>query len=362
MNRNSLANQGKKLKQWNALQRITAVFQGEIPDRVPSYELTINPGVIDRLNPGMSYYDFIEYHDYDAVGPNVTWDGLGLVKWLDEAKKVFIDRWGVVRRFTTDVIPVPLEGPIKSAKDLAGYVPPNPLEDPILVKVEELVGRFKNRRATFILGRDVWTGSYMIRGMENLLIDFLTDPAMVRDIVGMQVEYYKVLHRKVLAMGVDIIHLVDDYAYGSGPLMSPELFAEFLLPGLKTIVKDIKEHGGLCMKHTDGAIWKILDDIVSSGVDGVGPLEPEAGMDLREVKEKYPGLVVMGNVGCDNLGRASTAEIEEEVKQLIQKCAPGGRYILSSGNSIASSALPENFATMMRTLKLYGGYGEKGIT
>ncbi|MBP7494011.1 MAG: hypothetical protein KA771_00815 [Spirochaetales bacterium] len=348
------------MTEWNSKKRVEAVLKGEIPDRVPMYELTINPSVVDRLNPGMSYYDFIEYYDYDAVGPNVTWDGLGRVKWIDEEKQVFLDRWGVVRRFTTDVIPVPLEGPIKSARDLVQYTPPNPLEEPLLEKVEELVSRFKGRRATFILGRDGWTGSYMLRGMENLLIDMMEDPPLVRDIVEMQIEYYKVVHRKVLEMGIDIIHLVDDYAYSSGPLMSPDMFEEFLLPGLETIVQDIKGHGGFCMKHTDGRIWKILEGIVSTGIDGIGPLEPEAGMDLHEVKERFPSLTVMGNVSCDLLGRGTSGEVEDEVKRLLKNCMPGGRFILSSGNSIASSTLPENLLTMIETAKTYGVYERGG--
>lgn len=340
----------------NSLERIKKVLAGEIPDRVPFYELTINPRVIDAMIPGMSYYDFIDYWDYDAVGPNVTWDGLGRVKWLDEAKQVFLDRWGVVRQFTSDVIPVPIEGPIKSPSDLIHYVPPNPLEEPLLERLEELVSRFKGKRATFILGRDVWTGSYMLRNMENLLVDLLTEPKMVHDIVRMQVEYYKVVHQRAIEIGVDIIHLGDDYAYHSGPLMSPELFEEFLAPGLKEVVQHVKNCGGYCMKHTDGNIKKIIQLIVDSGIDGLGPLEPEASMVLADVKAQFPQLTVMGNVSCDLLARGSEADIENNVRELIDAAASGGHYIMSSGNSIAASALPGNVRAMIETTKKYGRY------
>jgi len=344
------------MQRMSSLERIERVLRGGLPDRVPIYELTINPGVIDRIMPGMSYYEFIDYADYDAVGPNATWDGLGRVKWLDEAMRVFIDRWGVVRRFTTDVIPVPIEGPIRSAADLARYKPPKPEEEPLLEKAEELVARFKGRRATFILGRDVWTGCYMLRGMENLLMDMILDPPLVRDLVRMQIEYYKVVHRKALDIGVDIIHLVDDYAYGLGPLMSPELFEEFLYPGLKETVEEIKAGGGWCMKHTDGDIRKIIGLIAASGIDGLGPLEPEGHMVLADVKKDFPALTVMGNVSCDLLGRGSQAEIERSVAELLDVTAPGGRYIMSSGNSIAASAQPENLTAMLRVTRALGGY------
>lgn len=341
----------------NSLERMKKVLDGELPDRVPMYELTINPAVIDRLVPGMGYYDFIDCMDYDAVGPNLTWDALGRVRWLDESKRVFVDRWGVVRQFAADVIPVPIEAPIKSAADLVRYVPPDPEEEPLLERLGELVSRFKGRRATFILGRDVWTGSYMVRGMENLLVDMMTEPGMVRDIVRMQVDYYKTVHRRAIEMGVDIIHLVDDYAYHSGPLMSPELFDEFLAPGLKEVVADVKEAGAYCMKHTDGDIRKILPSIAASGIDGLGPLEPEAFMVLAEVKKDHPRLTVMGNVSCDLLARGTESDVEKSVKELIDATAPGGRYVMSSGNSIPFSTRPENLRTMIETTKEYGRYG-----
>jgi uroporphyrinogen decarboxylase len=340
----------------DSLERLKKIFAGELPDRVPIYELTINPKVIDALNPGMSYYDFIDYWDYDAAGPNMTWDSLGRIKWLDESKRVFIDRWGVTRQFLNDLLPVPIEAPIQSPTDLVHYNPPNPEEEPLLEKLGELVSRFKGRKATFILGRDVWTGSYMVRGMENLLIDMLTEPEMVRDIVRMQIDYYKVVHKKAIEMGIDIIHLVDDYAYHSGPLMSPDLFEEFLAPGFKEIVMDIKVHGAYCMKHTDGDIHKILPFIVEAGIDGLGPLEIGASMVLSEVKKIYPHITVMGNVSCDLLSVGTEYDIEKNVRDLINTTAAGGHYILSSDNSIPYSTCPGNLKTMIDTARKYGAY------
>ena len=342
----------------NSLERIKTVLDGGIPDRVPYYELTINPKVIDSINPGMNYFDFVDYWDIDAVGPNMTWDALGRVKWIDESKQIFIDRWGVTRRFLNDVLPVPIDWPIKEPADLVHYKPPKPEEEPLLEKIEQLVARFKGKRATFIMGRDVWTGSYNIRGMENLLIDMLTEPQVVRDIVKIQTDYYKVVHRKAIAMGIDIIHLTDDYAYHSGPLMSPHLYEEILAPSFKEVVAEIKAQGVYCMKHTDGNIHKILPAIVNAGIDGLGPLEPEASMVLADIKKMYPHLTVMGNVSCDLLGQGTESDIEKTVKSLIDTTASGGHYIISSGNSIAYSARPANVKTLINVTKEYGLYSK----
>lgn len=346
----------QEVNNMNSWERIKTVLDGGVPDRVPFYELTINPKVIEGLNPGMSYYDFIDYWDFDAVGPNMTWDALGRVKWIDESKNIFVDRWGVTRRFLNDLLPIPIDWPIKEPKDFARYKPPNPDEEPLLEKIEGLVSRFKGKRATFILGRDGWTGSYMIRGMENLLVDMLTEPQLVHDIVRTQIDYYKTVHRKAIAMGIDIIHLVDDYAYHSGPLMSPGLFEEFIAPALGEAVSDIKANGAYCMKHTDGNIHKILPSIVNAGIDGLGPLEPEAYMVLADIKKMHPNLTVMGNVSVDLLGVGNESDIEKAVKSLIDSTAAGGHYIMSSGNSIPFSTLPGNLKTMITATKEYGVY------
>ena len=340
----------------NSWERIKKVLDGEIPDRVPFYELTINPKVIEGINPGMNYFDFVDYWDIDAVGPNMIWDTLGRVKWIDESKKIFIDRWGITRQFLNDLLPVPVDWPIKTAADFVHYKPPNPEEEPVFETVEEIVSRFKGKRAIFILGRDGWGGSYMVRGMENLLVDMLTEPQLAKDIVKMQVDYYKAAHRKAIALGVDIIHLVDDYAYHSGPLMSPNLFEEFLAPGLREVVADIKAQGTYCMKHTDGNIHKILPAIVNAGIDGLGPLEPEASMILSDVKKMYPHLTVMGNVSVDLLGVGKESDIENAVKSLIDSTAAGGHYIMASGNSIPFSTRPANLKTMINVTKEYGVY------
>ena len=337
--------------------RIVAALERREADRVPLFELTINPKVIEQISPGKSYYDFIEDMGYDAVGPNITWDAMGLERWLDRDKKIFLDRWGITRQYTAELIPVPLEGAIRSKKDLLNYTPPDPAEEPLLKLLPELLQRFQGEKATFILGRDAWTGSYMLRGMTNFLMDFATDPGMVTDIIRIQVEYYKEVHRLAIEQGIDIIALVDDYAYKSGPFVSPTQFKRFIYPAFCEIVEDIKSHGAYCTKHTDGNIWKIIDLLVDSGIDALGPLEPEAEMDLARVKAQYGDkIAVIGNVGCDLLGRGTPEDIRREVKKLLRSVSPGGGHILSSGNSIASSTQPENLLAMIQTCKEYGMY------
>jgi uroporphyrinogen decarboxylase len=127
--------------------------------------------------------------------------------------------------------------------------------------------------------------------------------------------------RRAIRAGVDIVTLGDDYTHNLAPMMSPAHFREFIYPRLKKAVDAIHEEGALCIKHSYGNLWSILDMIVDTGVEAINPLEPVAGMDIERVKAAY-----------------------------------GGGFILSSSNSIHSSVKPENYLAMVRTGQRYGSY------
>ena len=102
--------------------------------------------------------------------------------------------------------------------------------------------------------------------------------------------------------GADIVVLLDDYADNNGPLMSPELFNEIVLPYLTNTVRAVKDAGGYVIKHTDGNLWPILESLIDTGIDAIHPIEPTAGMDIGEVKQRYGDRVcIMGNIDCGEL-------------------------------------------------------------
>jgi uroporphyrinogen decarboxylase len=107
------------------------------------------------------------------------------------------------------------------------------------------------------------------------------------------------------------------------------------------------------IKHTDGNLWSILDMIIDSGIDCLDPIDPQAGMDLAEVKAKYGARVALkGNVDCAELMSFGTPEeVIESTKEVLRIGMPGGGFILSSSNSIHSTVKPENYAAMLQTWK-----------
>lgn len=341
-----------------SFERVMDVLRGNIPDRVPFMELTIDQKVIDSIKNGMTYEDFIEYVDMDVVSCLTMTYQPEDIQWVDKQKGIWRDKWGALQVVTTEVISVLAKPPIiQDETDLINYVPPDPSRDPVLRYAKKLVEQFKYKKAIAVVGEAIFAPSQYLRGgLENILIDYVLRPSLALKIAEIAKSYHVELYRKLIDEGVDIIVLGDDYAGKTGPFMSPEMFAKFILPGLKTVVREVKNKGAFCIKHTDGNIWRIMDMLISTGIDMLGPLEP-AYMQLDEVLKYSKWKVgVVGNVDVDLLSRGSVKEVVEVTKNLLKRVSIHGRHIISSGNSISSSVKAENFLAMINTVKIYGKY------
>jgi uroporphyrinogen decarboxylase len=98
--------------------------------------------------------------------------------------------------------------------------------------------------------------------------------------------------------------------------------------------------------------------IIDSGIDCLDPIDPQAGMDLGEVKAKYGQRVALkGNVDCaELLTHGTPEEVARASKDTLRIGMPGGGYIFSSSNSIHSGVKPENYAAMLQTWREYRQY------
>ncbi|MBI3990931.1 MAG: hypothetical protein HY350_02160 [Candidatus Omnitrophica bacterium] len=346
------------MKTMSSPERVFAVLKGAIPDRVPIVEMLVDPKVIHALYPNLSYYDFIEQSGYyDAVSSLAGIVSTG-IDWVDQSRKVFRDKWGAIQQFTEESIPFAIPpARIQCESDFFAYTPPDPGDPCIISAVQDMVGRFKGKKALILVGEDVFAPSQYLRGgLENLLVDYKLNPSFAKKIMKMVEEYQVELYRRVIKEGIEIIILGDDYAGKNGTFMSPSDFEHFILPGLHTVVREIKNAGGYCIKHTDGNIWNILDMIVETGVDALGPLQATAGMNLALIKKRYSNVCVMGSMDVDLLIRGSTDEVRKATMVCLAEVSPGGRHILSSANTITSATQPENLKIMIETAHRWGGY------
>ncbi len=342
-------------------ERAVTALELRQPDMVPIFELMIDSRVIKGICPDCTYEDFAEKYDLDIVltgTPSLNYR----IQMLDEKTKTFKTEWGEIRRDTGQTVSFPVEGPIKSESDLENYTPPDPHDPYRFIYLRKLLERFKGVKMVGMHMHDAFSYPTYLRGMDNLLMDIIINPDLVRKLVKIAVDHSKELIKEAVKLGADLIVFGDDYGGNDGPLMSPEHFKEFFLPGIKEVVETAKNEGAYVIKHTDGNINSILEMIINTGIDGIHPLDPEAGMNIKNVKEKFGDRVcVIGNIDTGKiLSESSPQEVEDAVRQTILEVAPGGGYIMASANSIHAKVKPENYLTMLKTARKYGNYAHLG--
>jgi uroporphyrinogen decarboxylase len=334
-------------------ERVLCVLQRGQPDRVPHFEWLVDRRVREALCPGAKdHNDFAVQIGQDAViaDPIFKKERVSTNRWLSE--------WGYVSQDTAEEHGIEVESPIKTLADFERFTPPNPHESWRFTAVEEAVRDYGGKKAVIVHLNDVFSLPRYLMGMQDLLMAIVAEPELVKALVEMSVNINLELAKEVAVRGAKIIYTGDDYAYNKGPLMSPKHFREFLYPGLCRVMQGYKELGLYVIKHTDGNLWRILDMIIDSGIDCLDPIDPQAGMDLGEVKAKYGDRVALkGNVDCAQLMTFGTPdEVVEATKEALRKGMPGGGFILSSSNSIHSTVKPENYAAMLQTLHECGRY------
>jgi uroporphyrinogen decarboxylase len=333
-----------------------AALSRQEADRVPLAEPVIDGRIAQAICPQVqSQTDFEELMDFDAV-----YCGAKYKRVCEKQDGSYIDEWGVLYKPGPEIQDHPVKGPIISEADLEKYVPPDP-DDPYRLGIlPDLVRRFKYKRAIAFNCRAEFIWSAFLMGMDNLLLSFLAAPEFVHRLLNRVLEVNIAVARNAVRAGADVIQLGDDYAGTHGPFVSPRVFKEFMQPRLRKMVEAIHEEGAKVIKHSDGNLWPILEMLVDTGIDGLHPIEPLAGMDIGEVKCRYGDRIcVLGNIDCSYLlPHGTTAEVEAAVRECIHKASFGGGHVICSSNSIHSSVKPENYLAMIKAAKKYGRYPE----
>lgn len=355
----------------NGYERVKlALGRGGEPDRVPLWELIVN-------NPTLSHFgasnaiEFAEKMDLDAVTVFEVQNRTPLSAEqqaelrargkviMEGTQNLGMDEWGIIGGYTEVGIWYPVDGPIHSAADLRSYSPPDAEAEHHFAALRDAVARFKGRKFIVFLAHEGFEFAHYLRGgMENVFEDFIDDPTFAHDLADLITDYKIRVMREAIRLGADAVITGDDYATAHGPLMSPRHFKEFVFPYMKRCVDAVHEGGVPFIKHTDGNLWPILDQILDTGIDALDPIEPAAGMDIGEVKRRFGDRVALvGNVDCSFLlTMGSPEDVREGVKETIAKASVGGGHILASSNSIHPAVKPENYQAMVDAAREFGRY------
>ena len=157
--------------------------------------------------------------------------------------------------------------------------------------------------------------------------------------------------------GLDGFALCSDYCLNAGPFLSPNQFSEFVTPYLARLTRGYRDLGFYVIKHTDGDIMPILDQLVQTEPHALHSIDPQAGVDIAEVKHRYGDRVcLIGNVNCGALDTGTDAACLASARYALQHGMPGGGYIFSTSNCIYTGMRLARYELILDVWRREGNY------
>jgi len=143
---------------------------------------------------------------------------------------------------------------------------------------------------------------------------------------------------------------------GADSFMSEHQFEKFYWPSFKKVLEGLIQAGLVPCPFVEGSYNNRLDIIAASDLPRGRTLWMFDQTDMKTAKEKFTGFAcVGGNVPASLIATGSAEEVDARCRELIETCAPGGGYFLSTGATI-DVAKPENIHALIGSGRKYGVY------
>lgn len=281
------------------------------------------------------------------------------------------DEWGITHHIPKEgglyysIVKSPLDGASVAPAEIDDYPWPDTGNPARIEGLRERAETYRAQGKAVVL-KGVLAGIFemaqRMRGMENCLVDLLTDEAateaMFDTMLRLKLDFWEMA---LPALGdlVDVVAEGDDYGTQTSQLMSPEVFRKLMKPRLLTLGKRIKElapHASLFF-HSCGSVRELIPDFIEAGVDILNPVHVTAtGMEPEALKRDFGADLVFWGGGVDTQGvlpSGTPEQVKDNVRRNIEALAPGGGYVFNTIHNIQADVPAENIVAMIEALREY---------
>jgi uroporphyrinogen decarboxylase len=350
-------------------ERVIKAMRREEPDRVPR-DLpwgSFTPSLMELFKQKTGAEDPAEYFNYEVrpVGFKSPENGKSFSKYFtDLPSNARIDDWGTARvpgsNFHFERYMFPMEK-FTSSYEVEEYPFPEYMKEDNHKHIDDAVRKYHERglAVTGELVCTIFETAWYMRGMENLLMDFIDNPDLASAILNTITEIRVKQIEKFAKSGVDIVQLGDDVGQQVGLIMSPATWREWLKPRLVKVIETAKRINPdiLIFYHSDGDVRKLIPEFIEIGIDILNPVQPEC-MDPAEIKNIYgKQLAFWGTIGTQTtMPFGSPSEVKRVVKERIDTVGRGGGLLLAPTHILEPEVPWDNITAFFEAIEEYGYY------
>ncbi|MBN1557419.1 MAG: uroporphyrinogen-III decarboxylase-like protein [Lentisphaerae bacterium] len=266
------------------------------------------------------------------------------------------DVFGVVWNRSVDKDIGNVENPQLAGPDLDGYAFPDPRDNRFFAAIPETLAAHGDRFRVYSIGFSLYERAWTLRGMENLMLDFLEHPAFVHALLRAIADYNLARIEKALTYDIDAVQFGDDWGQQQGLQMGPALWREFIYPELKRMYGAVRDAGKYVFIHSCGDVDELFDDLVGIGLNCFNPFQPEV-MDVHALMRRYRGrLAFHGGLSTQRTLPFGTPEaVRRETRDLIAMGRAGG-YILAPAHAVEGDVPLENMLAFLEAVQAQPGF------
>ena len=208
-----------------------------------------------------------------------------------------------------------------------------------IIKLRELVGS-----DIMVLGGGDPTYAIPGKDLYEFSINLYEKPKKMKEDAQRRVDSILEDFAALKNAGAEGFVLWSDYAFNSGPFLSPDMFAEFITPYLKQTIEAIRSMGCYAIKHSDGNLMPVIDQILSCRPHALHSIDPMAGMDIKEIKDAYGDKICLcGNVHCAFMQTGTKEQITQSAMYALNHAKPNGGYIFCTSNVVFKGMPMESY-------------------
>jgi len=191
-----------------------------------------------------------------------------------------------------------------------------------------------------------------LMNIERLSYAFYDQPELVHAMNRDLTEFNLRLVRQMAKVCVPtFMTLAEDMSYNHGPMISRQVFEEFLAPYYRRLMEALNELNIMLLVDSDGEVTQLVPWLQAVGVAGVLPLERQAGVDGHRLRGQFPTLRMVGHFNKLTMDKGEAA-MRAEFERLVPLMKQGG-FIPSVDHQTPPAVSIEQYRVYLRLLEEY---------